>query len=310
MVVRVTYMLAEKSGAVIPADELTEDHHVAVYDFGRPTTLSPEHEHAVEQAFETFARQWGVQLTARTRVMAHAEASDLALRTYEAYEALLPEATVLVTLRVAGSGAPGVLQFPAAGALNWVSHILGSQRSVTVEERKFTRIEHAIIHHFITETVEDLHVAFTGMLTEEVTVEGIHHHTGQSGPAVPMPTLMICSQLAVRVGEATVEASLALPAAPILEELGEGSATEAGRFDQRTLHQHLTQVPVDLALSTAATSVTPEAVLALSEGDILPLDHLADHSLLLTADGQRVGTAAAGTRSGRIVAVVNTTESS
>lgn len=310
MVVCVTYMLSEKSGAVIPPDELTEDRTVSVYDFGRPTTLSSEHEHAVEQAFETFARQWGVQLTARTRVMAIAEASDLALRTYEAYEALLPEATVLATLKVGGSGAMGILQFPASGALNWVSHILGSQRTVEVEERKFTRIELAIIQTFITETVEDLHLAFTGMLTEEVTVEGIHHHTAQSGPAVPMATLMICSRISVRVGDATVEASLALPAAPILKQLGEESSADSGRFDQHTLRLHVTQVPVDLALSTSVTTVTPEAVLALSEGDILSLDHLADHSLLLTADGQRVGTAAAGTRSGRIVAVVNSTESS
>ena len=40
-----------------------------VYDFRRPMTLAREHGRVLERAFETYARQWGNQLSARLRAV-------------------------------------------------------------------------------------------------------------------------------------------------------------------------------------------------------------------------------------------------
>ena len=54
-----------------------------VYDFRRPTTLAREHARILELAFETFARQWGTQLTAKIRVMCQVGFVSVQMQAYD-----------------------------------------------------------------------------------------------------------------------------------------------------------------------------------------------------------------------------------
>ena len=67
-----------------------------VYDFRRPTTLAREHSRVLELAFETFARQWGTQLTAKVRVLSQVECLSVQMQTYDEYAASLPATTAMV----------------------------------------------------------------------------------------------------------------------------------------------------------------------------------------------------------------------
>lgn len=309
MVLAVTYMLAEKSGAVIPPEDIDQAHQPVLYDFRRPTTLSREHARTLELGFETFARQWGTQITARVRVMSQVKLEAVEMHTYDDYIARLPATTVMMLCQVEGAQQRGVVQFPASGALNWVSHVLGSPGTTRAPERKFTRIEQTLVRQLISEALEDLHYSLGGLITGSVTVDAIHYNA-QFAQAAAASDLMICASFTIRVGEAAIAATLALPADAILPQLGDGSAPESGEHDAEYLRGHLANVPMDLALVVSETKVTPDEILRLTEGDVIKLDHIAGRPLLLSADGQQIGTAAAGTRSGRIAAVVVTTEES
>lgn len=308
MVEAVMYLLAEKTGAVIPPEEV-EKRRAVLYDFRRPTTLSREHSRTLELAFETFARQWGTQLTARVRVLSSVTPGQVEMMTYDDYVASLPPATAMVLCTVSGSDTHAVLQFPAAGALNWVSHILGSPTATVAEERKFTRIEQTLISNLLTETLEDLHYSLGGLLKEPLAV-GTIHHNAQFAQAAAKSDLMITAAFTVQVGEATVQSSLAIPAESVLPQLGEESTAVQEDYAEDALREHLVSVPMDLALAVTDTTITPAQVLNLAVGDVLPLPHPADRPLLLTVDGQRLGSAVAGNQSGRIAAVVVSTEES
>uniref|UniRef100_UPI0037045857 hypothetical protein n=1 Tax=Vibrio cidicii TaxID=1763883 RepID=UPI0037045857 len=67
-----------------------------VYDFRRPTTLAREHSRVLELAFETFARQWATQLTAKVRVLSQVTCDSVAMQTYDEYAASLPATTAMV----------------------------------------------------------------------------------------------------------------------------------------------------------------------------------------------------------------------
>lgn len=309
MVLIVTYIFAEEASAVIPADELTGAREPIAYDFRRPTTLSREHSRVFELAFETFARQWGTQLTARVRMLSQVTPVGVQMYTYDDYVDRLPPTTVMMLCRVGEHPSRAVLQFPSSGALNWVSHILGAQTTTKVDDRKFTRIEQTLMQNVVNETLEDLQYSLGGLLVDPIAVDSVQYNA-QFAQAASKSTLMLCAFFTVRVGEAEVKASLAVPAEALLPQLGEGSAAEPTELDSELLHHHLINVPMEVALSLNETTMTTDQILALSEGDTIALDHLIDRPMQVTADGYQIGTAAAGTRSGRIAAIIDTTSES
>src|SRR5215218_808553 len=56
-----------------------------VYDFRRPMTLAREHGRVLEMAFETYARQWGNQLSARLRALSAVTLESVAMHSYDEY---------------------------------------------------------------------------------------------------------------------------------------------------------------------------------------------------------------------------------
>ena len=90
---------------------------IELYDFRRPTTLAREHARVLELAFETFARQWGTQLTARVRVLCTVTCEQVVMATYDEYAGSLPAKTAMVLCTVAGLEARAVIQFPTTSAL-------------------------------------------------------------------------------------------------------------------------------------------------------------------------------------------------
>ncbi|NYJ16904.1 flagellar motor switch protein FliM [Nesterenkonia sandarakina] len=302
-------MLTPAAGSVVPARALEPGREPALYDFRRPTTLSREYSRTLELAFETFARQWGTQLTARVRIMSQVGLESVTMQTYDDYVASLPATTTMVLCTLEGMQARAVFQFPAAGALNWVSHILGSPHPVDVPERKLTRIEQTLVRNLITETLEDLHYSLGGMLPTSIAVDAIHYNA-QFAQAAAKSDLMLTAVFSIRVGERTVRATVALPGEAVLPQLGEGSPVQVEDHAADLLREHLPQVSLQLALGITDAQVTPAQILNLAVGDVLRLPHPAHRPLHLSVDGQRLGTAAAGTHSGRIAAVVVSTEES
>ncbi|WP_235835466.1 MULTISPECIES: hypothetical protein [Arthrobacter] len=74
-------------------DQTAPRRTVDVYDFRRPTTLPRQHSRVLEVAFETFARQWGTQLTAKVRVKSTVTLEQLIMQSYDEYASSLPSAS-------------------------------------------------------------------------------------------------------------------------------------------------------------------------------------------------------------------------
>ncbi len=133
-----------------------------VYDFARPSTLAREHARVLELAFETFARQWGTQLTAKVRAVSQVTCEQVELTTYDEYAASLPALTGMVLLPIAETAPKGVLQVPLDAALTWVSHALGASKPLPTPERTFTPIEQALVRKIVEDALDDLRYSFGG----------------------------------------------------------------------------------------------------------------------------------------------------
>ena len=280
-----------------------------VYDFARPSTLAREHARVLELAFETFARQWGTQLTAKVRAVSQVTCEQVEMTTYDEYAASLPALTGMVLLPIDGVAAKGVLQVPLDAALTWVSHSLGASKPLPTPERTFTPIEQALVRRLVEDALDDLRYSLGGLLDQTVTA-GAFQFNSQFAQAAQKSDLMIVASFEIRVGERVAAGTLALPAEAVLPQLVDRPADVSTADAKALLDAQLASVPVGVSLRFAPATVLPAQVLGLAVGDVLPLPHPQHRPLTISVDGEPVGTAAVGANGSRLAGVVVTTTAS
>jgi flagellar motor switch protein FliM len=280
---------------------------VEVYDFSRPTTLARDHARVLELAFETFARQWGTQLTAQVRVVSQVTCEQVLMCGYDEYAASLPATTTMVLCPVEGLDAKAVVQFPSSAALYCVSHMLGGTGRPQAPERPFTQIEQALVRRLMDDALEDLHYSFGGLLTRSVTVGTIEYNS-QFAQAAATADLMIVASFVIKVGDKTAAATLAVPAEALLPQLGAPGPVPSPTPPVDLLRAQLGWVPVDVSLRLAHAGVLPSAILALAVGDVLPIPHPTHRPLDVVVDGRALARAAVGSTGSRLACIIIDTE--
>jgi flagellar motor switch protein FliM len=280
---------------------------VEPYDFRRPTTLAREHSRVLELALETFARQWGTQLTAKVRVISQVTVEQIVMVTYDEYASSLPPTTAMLLCDLQGFDARAVIQFPGSAALAWVSYMLGSNTAQVVPERKFTQVEQALVRRLFDDALEDLRYSLGSLLVAAISIDTIQYNS-QFAQAAATADLMIVASFAIRVGDSSTTATLAIPAEALLPQLGAPSATLAAGDSMELVARQLGWVPVEVALSLAPVLVKPNRVLTLAVGDLLKIPHPRHRPLNLTVDGQPLARAAVGANGARLACVIVTTE--
>jgi flagellar motor switch protein FliM len=276
---------------------------VEAYDFRRPTTLAREHTRVLELAFETFARQWGTQLTAQVRVISQVGCEQVLMCTYDEYAASLPATTAMVLCTLEGVDAKAVIQFPTSAALSWVAHMLGGNGAVVSAERKFTQIEQALVRRLMDDALEDLRYSLGSILLAPIGVSGIQYNS-QFAQAAATSDLMIVAQFDIRVGETTAAATVALPAEALLPQLGDANPTSTTTNAAQLMKDQVAWVPVDVSLRLTPAKVLPSRILTLAVGDVLNIPHPEHRPFQLAVGGEPLARAAIGSHGARLACVV------
>lgn len=278
-----------------------------MYDFRRPTTLAREHTRVLELAFETFARQWGTQLTAKVRVVSQVGCEQVVMCTYDEYAASLPSTTAMVLCAIGDVDAKAVIQFPTTAALSWVGHMLGGTGGYTGDERKFTQIEHGLVRSLMDDALEDLRYSLGSLLASPIAVDGIQYNS-QFAQAAATADLMIVARFEIRVGETTAAATVALPAGALLPQMGEAHPMSSKDDARDLVHAQVAWVPVDVSLRLTPAQVLPTQVLNLSVGDVLPLPHSTHRPFDVAVGGQVMARAALGANGSRLACVITSSD--
>lgn len=280
---------------------------VDVYDFRRPTTLAREQSRVLELAFETFARQWGTQLTANVRVMSQVTCENVTMLTYDEYSQSLPAATVMMLVAIDESPAKAVIQFPGQAALSWIAYMLGGNGKHDQPERKLTVIEQALVRRLLDDALEDLRYAFQNLIVAPISLDVIQYNS-QFAQAAATTDLMIVSTFTVRVGDRIESSTIAIPADSLLPQLNQSSQKRAAASAHQLMHEHVRSTPVDVTLRLSEAAVTPGRIVNLSVGDLIPFPHPQHRPFQLAIGGQAVGQAAIGTSGSRLACVIVSTE--
>ena len=295
-------MIEDSARSGVPAQTQPQRAEPELYDFGRPATLSREHARVLDLSFETFARQWATQLSARTRGRVQISVGELSMLTYDEYADSLPQTTMVVTFSLPGVDSRGILQFPVSTAVDWIVQMLGGRHAPQSPDRVLTHIEQALMRALAGEAVDTLTLALGGLLPAGASVAGIHYSV-PFAQAAAAGDLVIVSRLELRLGDDTVAASIVLPAPVILAGFS-AQGEDVAPMPPGLMQRQVEATPVEVALRLTTRTTRPSEVLNLAVGDVIHLPHAADRPLELVVDDQVVASAAVGTSGARLACVV------
>lgn len=268
--------------------------------------MAREHARALGVALETFARQWGVQLTAKLRVASEVTFGKVELQTYDEYAASLPATTVMVLCTVEGSSGKAIVHVPTPAVLSWIGRMIGATTPIPADARPLTAIEQALVRRLVDDALEDFRYCLGSLLTAELELDEIRFDS-QFAQAGATTDLMVVSSFVLRVGDSETTATIALPAAAML-----AVAAEADHLPPvpaaSLIREQLSRVPVDVTVEFSASPVTPGLVLGLVVGDLIPLQHPRHRPLDVRVDGHPLARAAVGASGSRLAVVVVPTE--
>lgn len=299
-----------------PAARRARTQEPEAYDFRRPMTMVREHARVLEMAFETFARQWGTQLTARLRVMSQVTLDELTLRTYDEYVRSLPPTTAMVLCTIEETRQTAVMQFPVGTAMVWIDYLLGgSGRGDEREGRELTEIELTLLRDLLRPALGDLSYAFAALLPLDVTVRAVQYNP-QFVQAVGASESVLVASFTVRSGEREDTATFMVPAELLLAALRNADGSDARSVDERRaqaasvidLEAAVQRVPVEVSVRFSPVTVHPREVINLAVGDVLPLSHPSTKPLDVVVDGVVLAHAAAGNNGARLACMVVTVE--
>ncbi len=275
----------------------------AAYDFSRPAQLGRESIRHLEAAFESFARLWSSQLTAKVRLRAHVALERVELVTYEEYARTLPGTTAMVTGAFADRDEPCVVQFGLDSALLWVVQMMGGKTTSLPEARTFTPIELALVRHVMDGTFEHLGASL-GPLLPGAPVFGAVHYNPQYMQVISAGAAVIVARYAMRLGDTEFAATVMLPAAVVVDGLAEtGHGAAAGHAAGQTFDQ-VSRAPVDVALRLAPLTIRAGEVLELAPGDLLRFPHSETKPFELVAGATPIARATPGARGSRLACTI------
>lgn len=285
------------------------------YDFRRPMTLAREHGRVLEMAFETYARQWGTQLTSRLRVVAAVTLDSVEMKSYDEYVGGLPSMTTMVLCGVEPGRSTGVLQLPLDMTMVWIDTMLGGPGVPLDTERELTEIEWSLFRDLLQHSVRDLSYAFASVAPLEVQVRSVQYNP-QFVQAVAASEPVIVATFALNISERESTATLMIPADVLLASLRAGEILDNRTPDELAAHraalarvaENVLDVPVEVAVRFTSMEVPADAVARLEPGTVIGLRHRADAPLHVVVGDVPLATAAIGTSGSRLACLVVTSE--
>lgn len=299
-----------------PARSRRRTHVPEPYDFRRPMTMAREHARVLEMAFETFARQWGNQLTARLRAMAQVTLDGLTLQSYDEYVRTLPGTTAMMLCTIEQSRQTAVVQVPVSTTMVWIDYLLGGPGTGDVrEDRELTEIEVTLVRGVMQAALGDLGYAFSSLTPLEVTLRAVQYNP-QFVQAVPASDAVLVATFQMRVGEREDLATVMFPAELLLAAVRQTDGVNGRSAEDQRAHElavldlesAVEEVPVEVAVRFAPVVVRPRDVVGLAVGDVVPLSHPSSQPLDVVVDGVVLARAAAGNNGSRLACMVVTVE--
>jgi flagellar motor switch protein FliM len=267
------------------------ERQVHPYDFQRRDALERARLRLLQPILEVMTHRIAGSLTSTLRTPVKVDIGELEQQRWEEYVNALPEPTFLTGATVVPTGGRIILHLPLSLAMTLVEVRLGGSGGSPVPDRSLTEIEQLLVTEVAHGLLAELPPAFSPAM--EISMGAIS--SVSSGSFLPGSTpseMCLLIGLEVELNESvTQKASLCVPLVvllPILDAIERQDkveiAEEAGAAPTR-LREKLHATDVEIRVHWPEVLLSPDELLSLVPGDVVPLHRARDLPIVLSVGG-------------------------
>jgi flagellar motor switch protein FliM len=267
------------------------ERQVHPYDFQRRDALERARLRLLQPILEVMTHRIAGSLTATLRTPVKVDIGELEQHRWEEYVNALPDPTFLTGATVVPTGGRIILHLPLTLAMTLVEVRLGGSGGSPVPDRSLTEIEQLLVTEVAHGLLAELPPAFSPAM--EISMGAIS--SVSSGSFLPGSTpseMCLLIGLEFELNESvTQKASLCVPLVvllPILDAIERQDkveiAEEAGAAPTR-LRERLHATDVEIRVHWPEVLLSPDELLSLVPGDVVPLHRARDLPIVLSVGG-------------------------
>ncbi|MGE0200535.1 MAG: flagellar motor switch protein FliM [Candidatus Melainabacteria bacterium] len=274
---------------------MTDDHpHVEkrnykLYNFRRPDKFSKDHLRALQTIHESFARQFGLILTAYLRMNVEIDVVSVDQLTYDEFVRSMPSPMTVGIMEL--DPLPGqVLMGVGYEAISCIiDRMLGGPGNPEPKARELTDIEQSLVRRVLDRAINCLEESWRSMMNINAALVGMEESYALIQVATPGEIVSLIT-FEINLGNKNSGLiSLCIPY-PVLEGvIGQLSAqhifhrqtSRSGNEEQETILTKLHFAKTPLQVLLGGTTINVQDLLMLNVGDVIRLDRLAADNLLV-----------------------------
>jgi flagellar motor switch protein FliM len=267
------------------------ERQVHLYDFQRRDALERARLRLLQPILEVMTHRIAGSLTSALRTPVKVDIGELEQQRWEEYVNGLPEPTFLTGAMVVPTGGRIILHLPLSLAMTLVEIRLGGTGGSAVPERSLTEIEQRLVTEVAHGVLAELPPAFSPAM--EITIGAIS--SVSSGSFLPGSTPSeMCLQIGLQLelNESHTEAAslcvplvVLLPILDAIERLDKVEMAEEGGAASSRLRDRLHDTDVEVRVHWPEVLLSPDELLSLVPGDVVPLHRARDLPIVLSVGG-------------------------
>ncbi|MCB0377406.1 MAG: flagellar motor switch protein FliM [Bdellovibrionales bacterium] len=261
-----------------------DDRVVVVYDLTSQDRIIRGRLPQLDVIYEKFMRSFRVSLSSALRKIASLNHASTDFLKFGEFINTLPMPTCMSVLRFSSLRGSALLVIESKLAYALVDSFFGGDDRPysKVEGKDFTPIEISIIRKVVDLAIQDLEAAWESIHNIDCSFVRTEINPQFVG-IVPPTDVVIASAFDVELENASGTITLVIPYStiePIKQKLSTGFQVESDQTDKRLwtsiIKDQLMDTEVDINVNLGHSEITLKELMALKEGDVIPLDQDAN----------------------------------
>jgi flagellar motor switch protein FliM len=280
-------------GGDAPGEAVFEKRNYKLYNFRRPDKFSKDHLRALQTIHESFARQFGLIMTAYLRMTVEINVVSVDQLTYDEFIRSMPSPMTVSIMEL--DPLPGQVLYGLGYEVtsSVIDRMLGGSGHSEARARELTDIEQSLIRRVVERSNVCLEEAWQSVMNVNLSLVGMEESYALIQVASPGEIVALVT-FEVNIGNKNSGLiSLCIPY-PVLE--GVISQLSAQHIfhrqqasvpfeEQEKILKKLNFAKIPIQVLLGGTSLTVRDLLELSPGDVISLDRLASDNLLACVNG-------------------------
>ena len=278
-----------------------EEGGVRAYDFNRPRSITRRFEQNLQHVAEQFTRVATVNFTSLLRANVAVEYQGLQLKSFAEYRDALPRPACLAAITARPLGGQSLINLDLGLCFVVLKKLMGGRPDSEERLRAFTEIERGIFNHFTGRVLEILRTAASRLVDLEPELVTLENNPDYIASIPGGETLAVLRfRLRLEAVEGVLDWAVPLSAfSPVRDVFDPEETVEvrSGHEIERDRGQILDMIQgtsSELVVRLGEIDMSLDRVMALREGDLLPLNQTVDSPLTVLVEGREVFLAEAG----------------